>query len=382
MKTIFQCRIRTLSPVHVGSGKDYLRGADFDLQRNLITVFDSHQLQRDIEKAGAKVQQRYLEELQKERSNLFDFFRAVGWKSSDYRRYELPVDNGSIREIKAQIKDGFGQPIIPGSSLKGSLRTALLHHLIEQEADSQRIQNILQRFQGMNTRNIRHPSDEIERYLFGSDPQKNWLRVLQVPDVLFEREQLQLFQAKILSKTQNGYGFKKLGREKQNLPEKDVKWATSIVLEALNSNSQSQPFEIALDGFLLSHQRFQPTPFAFPEGRSFWEIVKNHFRRLAESEQQFFSEIGYREAANFYRDVILKERGQNEVLMRLSWGSGWHFMTGDWLTPAQKSLVRKLFGLGKRNVDEFPKTRRLAVENGKPYVPLGWVLLQVEEMDG
>ena len=52
MKATFTCQIKTLTPVHVGSGKNYMRNADFDLYNNWLTVYDAHRLQKAIGEAG------------------------------------------------------------------------------------------------------------------------------------------------------------------------------------------------------------------------------------------------------------------------------------------------------------------------------------------
>jgi hypothetical protein len=62
--------------------------------------------------------------------------------------------------------------------------------------------------------------------------------------------------------------------------------------------------------------------------------------------------------------------------LQLSWGSGWKGMTGDWMTDETKERMRGLYREMKgRDGMPFPKTRRLAVSNNHPRLPLGWVRL-------
>ncbi|WP_456440155.1 type III-A CRISPR-associated RAMP protein Csm5, partial [Caldithrix abyssi] len=375
-KTIFHCRLKTLTPVHVGSGKNYLRNADFEIFRNLLTVYDSHRLQKKIEQADQSIKDAYFEELQEQRPSLFKFFKGVGWQNSEFVRYRLPVDSPFIFEIKSQLRSGLGVPLIPGSSIKGALRTALWGYLLEQAEDARQIDRLLPQNKKVKDK---YAARQVEQYLFGDQPQNDWLRALQVEDAVFEQDDLALFQAKILTRTRRGYAFKQLGKERKNLPREQAGQATSIVLEALSADALSKTTRVVLDRFLLDHKKFEPTPFSLPEADEFWPWVRAHFLRLAEGEKEFFEQVGFREATQFYeRSILNRKFAENEYLVRLSWGGGWRFMTGDWLTPAQKEKVRRLYNLGKGEAEDFPKTRRLVVENGLPYLPPGWATVTVE----
>ncbi len=377
-KTIFHCRLTTLTPVHVGSGKNYLRNADFEIFRNLLTVYDSHRLQKKIEQADQSIKDAYFNELQAQRFSLFNFFKRVGWQGNEFVRYRLPVDSFYIFEIKSQLRSGLGVPLIPGSSIKGALRTALWGYLLEQAEDAGQIDRLLPQSREVRDK---YAAQKVEQYLFGDHPQNDWLRALQVEDAAFEKEDLALFQVKILTRTRRGYAFKLLGSERKNLPREQARQATSIVLEALGADALSKTTRVVLDRFLLEHEKFKPTPFSLPAADEFWPRAHAHFLTLAEGEKEFFEDVGFKEAAQFYQRSILNRKfAENEYLIRLSWGGGWRFMTGDWLTPAQKERVRRLYNLGRREAEEFPKTRRLVVENGLPFLPPGWATVTVEEV--
>ncbi|APF19577.1 CRISPR-associated RAMP protein, Csm5 family [Caldithrix abyssi DSM 13497] len=375
-KIVFDCRLKTLTPVHVGSGKNYLRNADFEIFQNLLTVYDSHRLQKKIEQADPSIKDAYFKELQTEGPSLYKFFRRVGWQSNEFVRYRLPVDSININEIKSQLRSGLGVPLIPGSSIKGALRTALWGYLLEQAPDARQIDRLLPQSREVRDK---YAAQKVEKYLFGDHPQNDWLRALQVEDAAFEKEELALFQVKILTRTRQGYAFKLLGKERKNLSRERARQATSIVLEALGADALSQTTRVVLDRFLLEHEKFKPTPFSLPSADEFWPRVHAHFLKLAEGEKDFFEEMEFREVKRFYERSILERKfAENEYLVRLSWGGGWRFMTGDWLTPAQKEMVRRIYNLGKGEAEDFPKTRRLVVQNDLPSVPPGWATITVK----
>ncbi len=381
MKTQFTCRLETLTPVHVGDGKNYMPGVDFEIYNNYLTVYNMPRLLKTIENAGPSVQKEFEDMFKNNRPSLFKFFKSSGLNSRDFVRYRLPVDTDRLREVKAQFKSGFGLPLVPGSSFKGALRTVLWPYFVRQFKDRVKLERLI-----ADAADVKRPQfadNRIEELFFGGDPQKDWLRVLGVQDVAFDRDDLDLFQVKILSLTQNGFGFKILGKERKNLPLTQAKQATTIVLEAIPANRTSADFVLSWDDFLRKHNAFiADKTLSLPAPEEFFSMVHNHFRNLAQKELQFFEKIGFKAAAQIYRRKIVdKTFEQNEYLIRLSWGGGWHFMTGDWLTDKQKEKLRRIIGI-KNHVPakDFPKTRRLAVENGIPCIPLGWVKVVVKQV--
>jgi CRISPR-associated protein Csm5 len=66
------------------------------------------------------------------------------------------------------------------------------------------------------------------------------------------------------------------------------------------------------------------------------------------------------------------------MVIRLGWGSGWKHMTGDYLERDKDILekIRMNFRLGRPGMP-FPKSRKIAFQNGKPIFPFGWIKLEV-----
>jgi len=113
-----------------------------------------------------------------------------------------------------------------------------------------------------------------------------------------------------------------------------------------------------------------------------------------EDEMRFFRQYNRpRELDNvleFY-EMLRERREEDSFLLHLAWGSGWHGMTIGRLLQEEPDLdffgLRKRFSLGKRRnqpffVSEFPKTRRIVFEDGKPKYPLGWLKIRFEKQAG
>ncbi|MEN3001497.1 MAG: type III-A CRISPR-associated RAMP protein Csm5, partial [Armatimonadota bacterium] len=128
--------LETLSPLHIGSGQEYgvFDGVYADGRWYLI----------DIEKV--------LERSREDASNLANAMMRpdFNWASWLHQRRILPEEvaartitcrqNPARNRIRACIRDPFGQPYIPGSTLKGAIRTAILEWLVSDLDESRRKQ--------------------------------------------------------------------------------------------------------------------------------------------------------------------------------------------------------------------------------------------------
>ena len=91
-------------------------------------------------------------------------------------------------DIREAIKSVGNRPYIPGSSIKGAIRTALLSDLIN-NAENEKLYN--DSSQHLNReidkgapsrRRTENPARKIEELAFGKDPNHDLLRTLQVSD--------------------------------------------------------------------------------------------------------------------------------------------------------------------------------------------------------
>lgn len=138
MKKCYTLTIKTLSPVHIASGNtinkleyvyskesktvyimDMIKLSDFLMKRKLMDVFI------DRVQSGDKL------------FSLSSFFSDKVISESEYKQYSAysyKNDNISVTpnqmEISGFVKDAYGCPYIPGSSIKGALRTAIAYEQI------------------------------------------------------------------------------------------------------------------------------------------------------------------------------------------------------------------------------------------------------------
>ncbi|MCS7054494.1 MAG: hypothetical protein NZM09_12300, partial [Ignavibacterium sp.] len=76
----------------------------------------------------------------------------------------------------------------------------------------------------------------------------------------------------------------------------------------------------------------------------------------------------------------IKKLSDDEFILRLSWGSGWKGMTGDYFDQNWLATFRRKYQLGKRDFPIFPKTRRIVFEGEEPKYLTGWVKIKLNDV--
>lgn len=142
--TTYTVNLEVQSPLFIGSGekitkKEYL----LDTHKNTAVMFDLQKLADYLLKKNLMKQyQNYL--LDDREKNIYYFFRNNNIRPQEYAQFtdysintageSLNMDQ-PLHDLNLFVKDAQGNPYIPGSSLKGALRTAMLVYLIYYDED-------------------------------------------------------------------------------------------------------------------------------------------------------------------------------------------------------------------------------------------------------
>lgn len=133
----YNLKIHALSPIHIGSGDKITK------KEYIYLPWDGSVIIPDIEKLYGIVcrrgrRQQYMDYMLKNnRDELGNWIKSQGFQRKDYeqcQKYRMDAgdafqsagNNARPKEILCFIKDAYGLPYVPGSSIKGMLRTALL----------------------------------------------------------------------------------------------------------------------------------------------------------------------------------------------------------------------------------------------------------------
>ena len=301
--------------------------------------------------------------------------------------YGLPCPgNPEEVEIREAIKDVHQRPMIPGSSIKGPIRTALLWHLIEK--DDQHYDFAVKDLEGQlkGRGNPKWAAQKIERNVFGRNPNNDLMRAVQVSDT----------NALSIDALEMGLAWTVTLDHRNQLVQKRERGREYKTFVEQIRTGQTLKFSVKIDDFLFSDRADKDLHFQGPkqEAVESMAVLCNNFAKgFIEDEISFFGYYnGLPEVTRFYESLAnrLGNTPDGAFLLQLGWGGGYKAKTViDLLTGVyeheedQKALmmeVRRQYRLGESrsrrgtyDEREFPKTRRILYDGQRPTSPLGWV---------
>ncbi|RLD03569.1 MAG: type III-A CRISPR-associated RAMP protein Csm5 [Chloroflexi bacterium] len=365
--SLYKINITTLSPVHIGDGNELRLRFD-------IAVKDgyTYRINEDTLLRAKEAQLRA-----PNRDGTYplpgDLLRGDDWENDDFFRYVLrgkPRSKKIYAEVKSFIKDINDRPYIPGSSLKGALRTALAWTGWD-EVNPRVDRNSMGRRRNWAGQNI-------EKTLFGRNPNYDLLRALQVSDLFGPQEAgegLMLVNAQVLTKKSAG---------------------SPIEMEALRGDTSFHG-TLKTDDSLFDMPEARKLDFA---KRKHWldELVaraQKHSRTRIKDLQLWYEDAGQTRVSNFYALLYDLAVNKNQALLQLGWGTGWDGKTFGSHLQEDPYLFEKIisdFRMHKRNRnapprqvgDAFPRSKRAVVKGkGKDAIalaPFGWVVFEMEKI--
>jgi len=366
--TVYKLALQTLTPVHIGAGEELRLGFDFVIHNgrtwrlDVDAVLAAKWRQMGLDQSGS---QRY--PLPGELLSPQDFNNAALFR---YIARGVPPSTKRDARLQACIKDPWDRPYIPGSSLKGALRTALAW------TGWKEIRPRLNRSAIGNRRNW--AGQPLERKLFGPDPNHDVLRALHVSDLhgeLNPNQDMGVVIARVLT---------------------PGAMQSPIGLETILSNR-------TLTGTLkIDDTLFQPwaeNKLRFGK-RKHWldELiprVQAHSRARIERLTAWFEHVdGAEKIAHFYRQLYDLQLPPNKALVQFGWGTGWDGKTF-WThlqenAPLLEKLIREFRLQPRRSktaaptrAQDFPTSRRVVTlghgDTAKPAAPFGWVMITLQK---
>ena len=365
-------QLRTITPVHIGTGETLSQIDGF---------YDNGRWHRiDIDAVLAAIPKSELNRL-----TIAMGQRNFQWQgylptNQPLARYTLPCpEEPRETEIREAMKDVFGRPMIPGSSIKGAMRTALLWDLIgdsSQEPFKDSVNYLKGRLQRKPNRSW--AGQDIERRVLGKDPNRDLMRTVQVSDTTpIPIEALEMGVAWTVTLNRNDRLVQKRegGREYKTFAEQ-------IRAE------QPFDFSIKIDRSLFREREKRELGFTAEREEVICEELAEacNFvaKGLADAEADFFDDHNLDEIVKFYDDLLqrIENMSSGAFVLPIGWGTGYRAKTvTELLTVDDNDLMnlRKHYRLGEsrsRRGDyhpKFPKTRRVLYDGLKPQSPLGWV---------
>ncbi len=418
-------RVKVLTPVHIGTGEELQENLDFYVKNNRVRVLDFDRLIVACEQAGIDPMP-YVEEGRLD--NLFNssavsqpkpdidprWAKLAALQTGNQAQAQLEIDDGLAYQaqiqavnrpqtILSQIKTASSLGYIPGSSVKGAIRTILARHLMNDDAVRSQVARQL-RDQGPRAWQ-RRAGQDMEKKLFGRNPNYDLGRVIQVTDV-GPGARVQVTEVLIADMDRNErLRWKNLSNHRI---VSDPRQGTSIFCECLPVGMELLT-EIRIDQWLLEHRAL-----GFNTHRDlilqFESLCRAQAKSHLERETMFFRKGGMNDLSSFCEKQLLPlTETDSGFILRVGWGTGWEDKTaGDNLDTSLKENLRRWYELGKmvhkgcngdvnrwrgsyscrrcrKNkltvsqidlISPFPKTRKIAFANQKPAYPMGWLAFE------
>lgn len=366
---IYDATVSVLAPLHIGNGRELLHQYDYVIRSKRTWRIDEQALldavATDDPHLGAQLMRSRPAELLRDND-----FREDGHAF----RYVLNGTPRSAAEgavLREQIKDPFDRLYLPGSSLKGALRTAVAWHALEATETRLDARSIGRRKQWA--------AQEVERRLLGGTPNQDLLRALHVADSApVDADRLLIANVRVHHRS-----GKLASPIELEAVRGDTVFRTTIKLDQALFSQWARRYD-----FQLAGQEWLQTLPAIAQARAAERIRR---------ERDWFAAIGNAQRVHgFYAQLAGVQLDPTRFFIQLGWGTGWDDKTFGSRLQQNAPLMERLIddfrlARGRRQSgDPFPRSRRLVVSFRKtrdgridevPVAPLGWCLVELKARD-
>lgn len=407
----FNLTLTVMAPVHIGSG-ERISSIEFQIKKegsqNFLSVFSLDSL---LEWIGAQPNAERLASLltgmleNPKNGGLRKFISDYSVPLSAVESYAVPLADGvtpnEVREVLTFIKTAGNRVYLPGSSLKGALRSALLRGALIQDRNLRmRAEQLVS--DGLKDKRTNSNAIEAKVFVRPGVKQSKWSnydlnRLINLRDSEpFEaKEVLRLYAVRMLSVSK---------------PNK-LEWKhnrgggapTTLFVEMLPTD-----FTITLpavwQGYLLSELAGE---LRQPEREAVFVFWNSYLRQvslnLLQQEHDFYRRHARPELVQWFGECLsqMEEVDSNLCILPLGWGSGYDAKTVTDLfseetfaeivrASTKLRAFRNVQGLGKPGnnpaetwlgVADSPKSRKVVFISETEALPVGWVALRLEPAD-
>ena len=390
MKERYKLTIEPLTPVHIGTGVE-LTPLDYkvtsklgttDFKKNMYFKFSSDKiLKRMIESGDTQKLAKFEEASVKGNMKELQSFFQQNLTSVEDLDYPCEVTNGFVKRYSEnQGKDpydnaskvyqmyrpeGLKTPVIPGSSLKGSIRTAVLNSILYDISD-EKYNELKDEFN--NVKDPKTFETKLQKALLGSysDAKNDPFRAVQIGDCSFPAKNSQLVgELYNVSLNQKNNNIEPIGIQiiaeaiKGNLMDSSEKAETILLLDSDLLKTNQITKKISAEEIAKSCNHFFKTQFD-NEFEKFYELCESINCSKLDELDKLISNI--------------VNANDNSFIIRVGRWSQVEFVTfgSDFRTPkTPKGKDGKPKGWGG--------TRTLFDYNGQ-YLPMGWCKCTISKL--
>ncbi len=378
-------KVTCLTPTLVGDGRK-LAPIDYMVWKDAVNVLDQTRIFRLLSK-GPRLE-GYLAQLKK--ATKLDFASWGGF-AQNYAERRVPFEHPSLTALfeKAPAEllfiptfaAGASGPYLPGTAIKGSLRTGALVNGWKDNTTKE----LAERFAG--ERPPRRPAIAVEEQVLGGGGSDR-MRYESASDskpIANDAFQVHLLRvATLQAKTGGGYS---------------LAWKQAPRGNAMRAEEGTPTFaEMAVKGTAFEGSWSEKTFLDAPEVRRalrwnqpatrerLFQSANDYAARMLDLHQQYAESAGLAQlitGIGELRKSLDAARGEKSCLLSIGWGAG--FLGKSALLDTTNAEFRKVLqsqAMFQRAIQSglpFPKTRRIVFQKNVPATLPGWVKLEVSE---
>ena len=374
---VYKCKIKTLSPVHIGSGKNYgpseYVNAKAKQKGEVVKTIKRVDFANFYMSLEENKQDKFLSNLSNQNYKLEQDYPKI---SKEFTRYNS-INKSSISkdapfapDISEHIKTS-DEIYIPGSSIKGAVKTAIFYNLLEDD-DIYKISEYIRngnRGIFIDKRGFNNFADTFFSAPKGNSAQRSIMRFLQISDSTTLKNPTIYEILTIMAKSRGGMpdGVENYSRRGS---------AVKSYLETIDKNKTlSNEFTINYDLDILKRLRLDNKGFIL-DINYLKKAIYNFSKDLIQYELDFAEKYKISYLEKFYK--MLDEKNSIDApCIRIGAGSG---LMATSISMKIKNYDPMLFDeiretFRRQYPYEFPKSRKVT-KNG---YPLSWVQLNFEE---
>lgn len=359
--------ISTITPVHVGSGAEYGRSEYYIAKSKGKNVLVRTDINRLFMMLPDELKDEFVTQLEDPQFNLQSFLKQVMSRLpqgglGNIRLYFSYLESKLPDNISEHIKTSH-QAYIPGTSIKGSIKSALLYDMVDDQ-DLEKLKNLLRKGRDGKAEIKKWASQNFVDGFLSSDPKKmpntSIMRFLQVTDTTAINK-MTIYSMNSVKANQNRWTWY---RHSENFGK--------TFIEAIGKN-QKMEFDLNLN---QTDDLIRELKLEYKEEyltvNQVLECVYNFSSDLIEHEIDFAQKYRIDFLEDFYTELS-SQNTKKSPLLDIGQGTGFLASTiGLKIKKYDAELYDKVREATRRRTysNEFPKTRKVILEE---MVPPGWV---------
>lgn len=372
-----KCNVQVLSPVHIGSGErytasEYIPSKAKTKKGNILNIIKRIDVSNYFLSLDDDKKDDFLADLSNPNFDLKSFDKKIPNEYTKYRAInKSKKEIVPTQEITEAIKT-LNELYIPGSSIKGAIRSAILYYELDDDLISNISRFVINNQGRVNRRNYTKWMNDIFTSNKAPTPaQGDIMKFLQVSDSTTIKSPTIYDVATVMASFRIGHNEFYSRNKRTHEPTlsflETIARGNNLTFE-LNNNYDYEVFrKLGLENkkHLIDFDNIKKSIFIFSKA------LINHEIEFAQDY-----DINYLE--KFYRNIE-KQNSIDSPLLKVGAGSGFLSTTvGLKIKKYDERLYDKIAdGTRGKNYDyAYPKSRKITQTGG---LPLGWVKLSFEE---